>query len=195
MKRGCCCHLWACYCGWFSREIVYHRDKISHLDTIKVLSNKRNRWNMAWIFSVITIIKIEMWTKRRFENSRNVFPYFKSPRCQVHTFRFWSGDNGWVMLFRKTTPRHAIIVTSGGWGRWEAGGQARSGRRSSLEGSWVGLRKAVMRNCDSGWQLVRSVSQISLLPGWWSFRTKTGLSADFIRKKKSPPLSLTLLSP
>lgn len=42
-------------------------------------------------------------------------------------FQLWSGDKGWVMLFWKIILLHAIIVTSGGWGRWEAGGQAGGG--------------------------------------------------------------------
>lgn len=96
--------------------------------------------------------------------------------------RFWlrSGDKGWVMLFWKIILLHAIIVTSGGWGRWEAGGQAWGGGVARGE-----LRRTV-KSCHAwlwSWLTVGPLCFTDLLTACLVvFQEETGLSADCIRK-------------
>lgn len=110
-------------------------------------------------------------------------PPLNSPSCcQVHGIRGGRCRFGKIIIIL-----HAIIETSGGRGGWWTG---RRWRTSEGEAGGGRLWKAVMRDCDPGWQLVRSVSHISFLSARWSFRRRSPCRSH--QKITSLSLSLTL---
>lgn len=173
----------------FEWKLVIKRAKLIISVLIKVLWNQRKRWivNECIIFfnnlKHINMDKngLDIVSDLRTEQQKINCIFllqFSCPCCQVHAFH--SGDKGWVMLFWKN--HSSSCYNCDQWRVRKMRGWTGRRSRTSKGGSWGELWKAVMRDCDPGWQLVRSVSQISLLPAWWSFRKKTGLCTDCIRK-------------
>lgn len=178
----------------FSREIVYREGKILHL-----CPSWRKRWilNIGMkFFNPVQHINIHEAMAMAFSDLRaeqkksSCIFLLISPVLVLSgsSFQLWSGDKGWVMLFWKIILLHAIIVTSGGWGRWEAGGQAGGGvARAGAEEDCEKLSCVTVILVDS-WSALFHRSPYCLLGG---LSGRKQVSVQIVQKKKNTPDTLS----
>lgn len=139
-KKYCCC-LCSCYCGCLWRPISYQN--VPSLARLSFSETEGKDEQQIAFYNHL----YHGYTRRVSEqNNRNGL--FLNPPCrccQIQTFKSDRGVRGWCCFGKKMLLLHAIIVTSGGWGRWEAGwlaggaglGSGRRGRKGESCHAWL----------------------------------------------------------